>query len=214
MSEEPPIAVLPEEVHAHPKHTGRFRVDLIIALTAILLSVISLAVAIEHGRTQRDLVAASTWPYVGVSLSNGANDKGDIVIGISNDGVGPAKLQSFEVFYKGKPVSSGIDLLRRCCGLSHDRQEMAVVLNGHYFFGLVDHKVFRAGEGSDVVTLRPSPEKPEVAKRFAGALGDLSFRGCYCSVLDECWISDMSSTKVTKVKECPVPEHPFDPNGR
>ncbi|GAA0527825.1 hypothetical protein FHS83_002231 [Rhizomicrobium palustre] len=214
MSTEPPVSVSPDDVHAHPRHTGHSRIDLILALTAIFLSAVSLFVAIEHGRTQRDLVAASTWPYVGVSLSNSANEKGDIVIGISNDGVGPAKLQSFEVFYKGKPVSSGLDLLRRCCGLSRERKEMAAVLNDHYFFGIVEHKVIRAGEGSDVVTLRPNPDKPEVSKRFAGALGNLSFRGCYCSVLDECWISDMSSTKVTKTKECPVPEHPFDPNGR
>lgn len=213
MNEEPPVAVSPEEVHVHPHHTGRSRVDLIIALTAILLSVVSLVVAVEHGKTQRDLVAASTWPYIGVSLSNSANEQGDIVISISNGGVGPAKLQSFEVFYKAKPVTSGLDLLRRCCGLSRDRQEMADVLKDRYFFGIVDHSVLRAGESVAVLTLRPNPGKPDVAKRFYNALGGLSFRGCYCSVLDECWVGDLNSTKVEKVKVCPAPEHPFNPNG-
>jgi len=44
-------------------------------------------------------------------------------------------------------------------------------------------------------------------------LAQVSFRACYCSVLDQCWISNLKSTRVERVAECTPPEHPYDPNG-
>lgn len=50
------------EVHVHPHHTGHRWVDYVIAGTALLVSVISLWVAVGHGRTMEKLVAANSWP--------------------------------------------------------------------------------------------------------------------------------------------------------
>src|ERR1700733_15059033 len=117
-SSEPPVQTGPDEIHAHPRHTGARWFDLVLALSAIFISAVSLVVAIEHGRTERDLVAANSWPFLRAMLNNGYNDGRDVAIGLSNGGVGPAKLKSLEVFYDGTPVSSSYDLLRRCCGLA------------------------------------------------------------------------------------------------
>ena len=43
-----------------------------------------------------------------------------VSISVWNEGVGPAKVNSFEVFYKDQPVDNALDLLRRCCGVSQD----------------------------------------------------------------------------------------------
>src|SRR5580658_4408672 len=114
---EPPVIVTPEEVHPHAHKTGRPKLDLVIAMSAIFISAVSLVVAIEHGRTERDLVAANSWPFLRPILNNGYNDGRDIAVGVSNGGVGPAKVKSLELFFDGVPVSSAKDLLRRCCGL-------------------------------------------------------------------------------------------------
>jgi hypothetical protein len=45
-------------------------------------------------------------------------------------------------------------------------------------------------------------------------LPEIGFRVCYCSVLDQCWISDLRSTRTQPVGECSAPEHPYEPNGR
>src|ERR1700749_4530159 len=114
----PPIESGADDISAHPRHTGHRGFDLVLALSAIFISAVSLAVAIEHGRTERDLVAASSWPFLRAVLSNGggqAPGENSVVIGVSNGGVGPAKLESFEVFYRGQAASSGLDLMRRCC---------------------------------------------------------------------------------------------------
>ena len=114
---EPPVHVTSGEVHAHPHRTGHSRLDLVIALSAIFISAISLFVAIEHGKTERDLVAANSWPFLRAILSNDYDVRGGAAIGLSNAGVGPAKVQSFAVFYRRRPVAPNLDLLRQCCGL-------------------------------------------------------------------------------------------------
>src|SRR5579862_9169747 len=117
---EPPVQAGTDDIHAHPRHTGVRWFDLVLALSAIFISAVSLAVAIEHGRTERDLVAANSWPFLREVLSNeyttGPNGTYS-AFGVSNGGVGPAKLESFEVFYDHAAVHSGVDLLRRCCSL-------------------------------------------------------------------------------------------------
>ncbi len=61
---EPPVHTSVDEVHAHAHKTGHRWVDMAIAISAITISVISLFVAIEHGKTEEKLVAANSWPFV------------------------------------------------------------------------------------------------------------------------------------------------------
>src|SRR5438309_775601 len=115
MSEAPVDAGL-DDVRPAPRRTGRFGFDAIVSISAIFISAVSLFVAIEHGKTERDLVAANVWPFLREIRSNGYGAESGIAIGYSNVGVGPAKVRRFEVFYRGQPVSSDVDLLRKCCG--------------------------------------------------------------------------------------------------
>jgi hypothetical protein len=183
-----------------------------LALSAIFISAVSLAVAIEHGRTERDLVAASSWPFIGAVISNQYSTEGGATlaaIGVSNSGVGPAKLQSFEVFYKGQPARSGLDLLRRCCGLGPDVADIPRQLPRGDHFEITDHTVLRAGEAKATFGVwRGNP----VGEAFASHLTEFVFRGCYCSILDQCWVSDLRDLRTTSVRACPEPKVAFDPN--
>src|SRR4051812_31961149 len=97
---EPPVETGADDIQARPRRTGVGWFDLVLALSAIFISAVSLAVAIEHGRTERDLVAASSWPFLRALISNsyGDGEARFAAIGVSNGGVGPAKLESYEVF--------------------------------------------------------------------------------------------------------------------
>lgn len=191
------------------------QIDLILAIAAIFISAVSLVVAIRTEQSQRDTLAASTWPFLQRNISGGsdAGEDREMSVGISNDGVGPAKVRSVEVFFDGKPVTSTKDLLRKCCGyrddVSHERQ-----LPGGYEISVADNTVQRAGEQNLMIRITSSAQAREIPDRFRASLMRLSFRGCYCSVLDQCWTSDLSSTKTTEVAACPAPEHPFDPFGK
>jgi hypothetical protein len=56
---ETPVNVHAEGVHPEPRKTGHRAIDFSIAASAIVISLISLAVAIHHGRVQERLVAAN-----------------------------------------------------------------------------------------------------------------------------------------------------------
>src|ERR1700743_2342569 len=97
--------------HAHGHKTGHSWVDMVVAFSALFVSVGSLGVAILHGRTMETmadgnarLVAGNCWPYltasIGDSVVNGVNT---IHMGEVNTGVGPAKIESAELIYKGVP---------------------------------------------------------------------------------------------------------------
>ncbi len=211
---EPPVHVTSGEVHAHPHRTGHSRLDLVIALSAIFISAISLFVAIEHGKTERDLVAANSWPFLRAILSNDYDVRGGAAIGLSNAGVGPAKVQSFEVFYRRRPVASNLDLLRQCCGLGATDAEIRRQLPHTLSYSIADETVLRPGEANAVMTVDPYPAQGDVAGRFKDALKDITFRACYCSVLDECWIGNLQSTHVRAARACPAPAVRFNPNER
>lgn len=213
---ETPVEAGVDDVQPVPRRTGRAHFDVIVSLTAIFISAVSLYVAIQHGKTERDLVAANVWPFPRAILSNGYDDKGSTAVGVSNGGVGPAKIQSFELFYARRPVSSGLDLLRQCCGLGPTPADVQRQLPDHIGTSIVEETVLRPGEENAVLRVKRSATAPDIPNRIArvDVLTKVTFRVCYCSVLDQCWISDLRSTRVQPVPECRPPEHPYDPNGR
>jgi len=209
---EAPVETGVDEITPAPRRIGHRAFDIVMSVCAISISVISLVVAIEHGRTQHDLLAASNWPFLGTWVNDGSDADGKIQIGVVNSGVGPAKIKSFELFYKDRPVTSGLDLLRACCGLSTDPAQQRAQLPAGMAFSLIDESVLRAGDDVKVLTLSRIPRSP-VIEKLAHSLRDLRFRACYCSVLDQCFVGDLWTTRTREVRECPAPAHPFEPNG-
>lgn len=86
-----------------------------LAIGAIVIAAVSLWMAYETNRTNSELVASASWPYVSVYESDTLNEPRVMRLYLSNDGVGPAKVESFELFWKGKPESNPWDLLLDCC---------------------------------------------------------------------------------------------------
>ena len=108
------------EPHMHHK-TGHSLADKILAVTAIFLSGVSVFTAVHHGQTMERLVEANSWPNItyGTSNTNDAHTRDDTTLTLKNTGVGPARMDSFELFYKGKPMSGPVALLQACCAKDH-----------------------------------------------------------------------------------------------
>jgi hypothetical protein len=212
---EVPVDAGVGDVTPAPKRIGRPHFDAIVSIAAIFISAVSLYVAIEHGKTERDLVAANVWPFPRAILSNGYDAKNSIAIGVSNGGVGPAKIRSFELFYRGQPVSSGLDLLRKCCGLAQGKGAIRAAFPNGIYSSVVDETVLRPGEENPVLRVPRPPTASAITEQLAkiDVLTRITFRVCYCSVLDQCWVSDLRSTRSEPVSQCTAPRHPYDPNG-
>ena len=55
---------------------------------------------------------------------------------------------------------------------------------------------------------RPATDPPQF-DAFDAHFNGFTFRICYCSILDKCWISNLPTLKPSEVGSCPVPAHPF-----
>lgn len=196
-----------EHGHTHGHGTGIRWLDIVVGLSAIFISVVSLVVSLEHGRTMRalvtqneKLVAANTIPFLDFSSSNleeGTN-KSYFKFTVKNGGVGPAVIDWFELRYKEIPYSHPMDLLRACCAAA---LEKASFKNGSVWYSTVTNNILPARESFDPITLRPDVGD-DVLRAFMHARADFSARACYCPVLDECWLTDFSARRPTKVENC------------
>ena len=194
----------PDHEHHHHHHTGHRWLDIVLGVSAIVISVVSLFVAVHHGQTMEKMVSASTWPYVDFAFSN-STPQGEPVVSllVLNSGVGPAKIESFELLYEGKPLAGGRDLLDTCCQKPGEGRP-------GFFNSTVTDRVLPARENIVFFNQKPDTFTPDQAQRLRDMLPKLKARICYCSVLQECWIRDSDKPRPEETKACKPPKVPYN----
>jgi hypothetical protein len=197
------------------KSNGRFghALELAIALAALVTSVTSIWLSLSQGDDMARLVQAQSWPYLEYESSNTGNGGApEIDIMVRNAGVGPAKVESFSISYDGKPVRGWAALIAACCvppETPREKIDLPALTDNRMISSKLIQRVLRA---SDTVTLLHLPKTEANAPlwtRLDDARFKLVFSVCYCSVFDECWISDLRSTTQQRVKTCPVDPVPY-----
>jgi hypothetical protein len=132
------------EVHHHPHHrTGHRWVDFAVPFSALAVSVISLVVAIHHGRTMQRIRTPQ-----------------DLV-------------QALDPATK-RPILS---------------------------LGVVMPMVLRAGDNTLILGMKREGQEA-LWDKLNTARFELRFRACYCSVFDECWMSDLATVSPQRVEHC------------
>jgi hypothetical protein len=186
----------------------------VFGAAALFVSAVSLWVAIRTENANEQLVAASTWPFLQVQVSNADPDaKLNLQFQVVNTGVGPAKIESFEVFWKGKPYRSGDELLHDCCGYQVIKATSPQA-KGHtpLLTGTVQGIVLRSGENEVFIRYPLGADNLAVWNALDKARDQMDYRVCYCSALDECWRAQLHAELYIPgqlhpeaVKTCPVP---------
>jgi hypothetical protein len=181
------------------------------AAVALLVSLISLWVGVRTEQANSKMVdanyrmvAAASWPYLQLESGNG-DDQGRPVISVSlqNAGVGPAKIESFELFWKGQAYPNAKALIEACC-VSGQKKAWSVSTAPSKDF------VLRAGDAQRFLGFARTDDNAAIWDKFDQVrFSELSYRVCYCSVFDECWISHLKTLKAEPVKQCPAPRVPF-----
>jgi hypothetical protein len=193
--------------HPHAHKTGHRLIDWAVPLSALVVSVISLVIGIHHGRTMREmaeanarLVQANSWPLLQFVTSN-ATDAGvaQIELKIENAGVGPAKLMSLEIFQDQQRIRTPGDLTKL---LDPQAGRPSMML------GMTLPTVLRAGESMLVVGLRREGNEA-LWDKLNTVRFQLQYRACYCSVFDECWVSDLVTVSPQTVEHCPTTPDSF-----
>jgi hypothetical protein len=189
-------------MHDQPDSTrtrSERRTELLIGACVVLISLVSLFVAVSANRTQERLLAASNWPYLQYNSSNvdGAG-KSVISFNLVNNGVGPARIRWFDLRYRGKSMRNSRELLRECC-LRDTAQAVPTTT-----VSTVRRRVLAPGE--EVAFLRvPLQESTEATWQVLNREAfNVQLRVCYCSVLDDCWTLDTGKPEPEPVKACPA----------
>jgi len=202
----------PEHETAHVPHsTGHRWVDVALALSAFFVSIVSLALAVQHGNAMDRLVAANSWPFLMYDTYN-LDPQGNrrISLEVENSGIGPARIQTFEVWWQGQPVSTGPELLQRCCMTdSKAPLDQATARSLNLVIGQIAARVMRAGAAESFLSLELKETNADIWHRLDIARLQLKMRACYCSVFDECWETDLAQTSAKRVRSCPAAKVPF-----
>jgi hypothetical protein len=202
----------PEHGHGHEHKTGIPWLDAVIAGSVLFISLLSLVVSIEHGRSMekmveqnQKLVVASTLPILTI-FGREFDDSGKpmLQVTLSNSGVGPALVDRFEVRYKGVVYSDVGALLRVCCAAAFLKSKKS----GHLqvFYSNVSGLIIPARQDLYPITIKPDKDGLDLYNTFNQVRDgdDLTYHACYCSVLNECWETDFDHKRPQPAKACKV----------
>jgi hypothetical protein len=200
--------MIEHESHSHAHHTGLPWLDFVIAGSAIFISIVSLIVSIRHGPTMEKLVAAnekqveaSTLPIIRFTTGNVSENVNAIHFDLRNGGTGPAIIEWFRVKWNGQPTNGPGDLLARCCRRQTQR-------TGSVWQNVASGTTLPAGQSESIFQIRAADADPDLYRLLdTDARFRVETESCYCSVLDQCWITDFK-VKPQKVKTCePIPDN-------
>jgi hypothetical protein len=193
---------LEPEVHAHSHKSGHSLVDLLLALSALVLSIVSMIIAIQNHHAMKELVMANSWPYLRHESSNVGNSGGaEVNLGFTNAGIGPALIEKFTVSYQGKPIKNTPDLLLHCCvkdaGDLHASQANIIT-------GEMNGLAVSAKEAVTFLRMPKPGEGPlaEMWQKLDRARPHVVTAVCYRSVLDDHWITTSNDFRPRQVESC------------
>jgi hypothetical protein len=200
--------------HHEPHRTGVKWLDVALAVGVLLVSVSSLVVAIVHSHTLErmadanvKLVEANSWPFLAYSTGNRNDEKPAISMSVDNNGVGPAKIESFVVTWNKLPQRNAAAFLKACCGYTHR-------LGDGMQLSLVQGQVLRAGAKLNFLYFPRSPQTAAAWDRLNSdrVSSRLDVNICYCSVFDECWGGDITEFTLhpKRVAKCTPSKTAFD----
>ena len=166
----------------------------LVGFLALLVAGYTAYIARYTADIQTKQVEAQVWPYLIV----GNNDLTQSLV-VDNKGMGPAIVRSVQVRIDGKPQQSWNQLVTTLGIPQH-----------HFAQTTVNQYVLSPGEQLQAIRF---PDKDLWQRFHDAAMNRLSVDICYCSTLDECWVSRNGNVigppsmalqlRVEQVGQCP-----------
>ncbi len=173
--------------------------DLFAALASGFVGALALASSIYNVYLQRQQVRAQVLPRVEWNVHWTGESW---VLGVSNQGVGPADVKRMRVFVDDHPAQNWLDA------------EKALLGGNHTSLGLAGNVIRTLSPGQNVAALTLG--EPELAREMFAERRRLGVELCYCSTLEDCWVvagHGLASELTVQVGSCapdPVPFAMFD----
>lgn len=170
----------------------------LIGLPALIASLALAYFAFVQADATQKMQTGGVMPFVTFGTSNGDEEGNqDIALSLTNNGVGPAILGPIEIRYNGKPITTPLDLLRKCCTESEPR---GLRFSTSPSTGIA----VRPGETVEFVSLPRTPASEAVWQSLNKERWKLKVRACYCSIYNDCWITEGMQGLPRPVNKCPA----------
>jgi hypothetical protein len=161
---------------------------MLIAISALVISLITAFTSIYSAFTDRTYARASAWPRLEIYRSHHGEQSHQYVV--TNNGTGPALVKYAKVTLDGKPLKNWNELVSKLgvADAAFSQSHIgSIVLPAQQKMTAFDLQVTKA---ITAYYARPNPVSIEL---------------CYCSIYDECWLIDRSN-QPTEVAQCKIDE--------
>ena len=186
------------------------RLNMIIATAAVFISFASFYVAYLQAEAEERQVKALTWPFLQITHGNFDTESNQSVITyrLQNAGVGPAMLRNFTLIYRDTEAGMfSSDILEACC-LPEGREiewfytDAADDIRGDLITSAMEPQILPPRNSTVIFSLKRTEANGEFWDLLNDARQIMVARGCYCSLLDECYLTDFRRDPVV-VDQCP-----------
>ncbi|MEZ5997094.1 MAG: hypothetical protein R3B98_00170 [Hyphomonas sp.] len=170
------------------------KAEMLIAVCAVITSVVALFVAWDQGRVMRAQQHGSVYPLIQMDgFVATSPERASIGLRISNSGVGPAIIESVRMLKDGKPL----DDLNQYRDSLPEKYDLS-------WAGLTGRAL---APGAEITPLDISWTREDITSEQLAAVssqwGGLVMEICYCSVFDRCWrAQDLGTSRAKRVKRC------------
>ena len=186
------------------------RTEILITLPTLVISIALAYFSFVQADASRKMQRTETWPYVSYGTDNSSPEiKDEISFSLSNDGVGPARLQEMEFVYNGKPMANPVEFMRDCRIAGKTLMFTTDRVDG----------VLRPGDKRKFIRMTKTGANAATWDRLNNERWKVVVRTCYCSIFDDCWVFDSRKSQPESVKICPANwtkfgEQPIPPPAR
>lgn len=205
-----------KETHATAQKTGisSEKLNLIIALCAILISAASFYATYLQADAAERQVKAMTLPLVQFTSGNWDNElrEHELTLTLKNAGVGPAIIKRIDYKYQGKSYASLPEFYRACCEveaseyfnrIKENIKENKVETEGIYITAPLINSILPGQEETPFLTFALAKENQKFWQKLNNERFHLTLKVCYCSLLGECYNTEKNGI-VEPVEYCPV----------
>ncbi len=166
----------------------------VLSVAGVFIAVVALYAALTESEAVRQQTAAAVWPFVQLTISD--SDTGDAAsfsISLTNVGVGPARMRTVRLEVGGEPMRNWEHVITRLGGT------LSPAVSRTYS----SNRVLSPGERVQMVGTTDT----DLARRLMATVADpgTSISYCYCSIFDDCWLTDSTKDLQTPepVEQCP-----------
>ena len=171
------------------KRKWYFNYELYVAGSALIVSVVALALGIYEANLEREHQRASVWPRLELNRSYD-DTSSKLTYTLTNNGLGPAIIKFSTLSVNGKVVENWDEVLFTLYGNRYQRSTRRI-----------GNSVLPPKAALTMLQINDADLFALGYRQFSEKDVQLGIAICYCSVFDECWLTDRNNNP-TKVEAC------------